>query len=1103
MITFIYGAIGYGKTTLLLQMLAESTARGVHSLLIVPEQEAVQAERMTLHALPPSSGLVLEVLTFSRLYNRVCREYGGLSYRYVTPAMRRLLMWQNLRELAPLLEEYGDAAQNDPSLSATMLSTVNEFKMCGITPNALESTVVSVSSMPSGAVLSRKLRDLSLIYASFDRLVAERYTDSADDLSRLADMLDKHDFFRGTHVFIDSFTSFTAQEHRVLRRILATAENVTVTFPLPSPLSDALHTKSIVASHGKLRGAAEQCGEVYEKILTKNHRAISPDLAYLSESLWDLQAAPRDEKEAADGSIVLERCENPYAEAEAVAAHVLSLLRQGERCRDIVVILRNPQDYRGVLEPAFEKNGIPLFLSEKTDLCHMAPVQLLLSALRIRKYHWNKRDVIAHLKTGLCDLTPRAADLLEDYIQTWEIGGSSFLDGDWTMNPDGYSSVSTERGRDILKTANDARRTLVEPLLNFFVSLDMAQTMPDLCRAIYAYLEAIGLEGRITELSAKEMARGQKKSAEDLSALYAVILRVLADMAEALPDSEISPDDLDTILQFVFSETSIGTIPTSVDEVTIGSAATLRVSRPKYAFVLGLCEGEFPASVRNDSLLGDSERKTLETLGLEFASDSDMRASDERMYLLRAFSAPSHGLYLFTHDSALGGKSKLPSLGFTRVTKLFPNLPVHRYDSTELSYLSGAPRSAAAHLRELAGTPTGRALYQAISPHIPTLNRYASAQSHEPQASLSEETAASVFGETLSLSFSRFESYVKCPFGYYCSHVLGLRETKKAKFRPQDMGTFVHEILEKTLDFALTEQEDGSFPSREMLEARTEAVVSEFFDRVFPAKEKASARLHHLCDRLKTLSLLVLKNLTAEFSHSHFRPAFFELSLGRKDSTLPPIVFISDDERFRVKFTGVIDRVDLMKKDGEIYVRVVDYKTGSKEFSTEDLRHALNTQMLLYLYSLCLSANGKFVEQIGLEEGKKPIPAGMVYLSTNIPVIEVNEYTSSEKIEEEAEHCLKRSGLLLKDHDVLLAMNDSLSPAFLLSASKDRSGALNDKNLIGSEEFETLFDELRTTILEIAKKMRGGSANATPLRYAQADPCSYCTAKAICRKRPD
>lgn len=1099
MITFLYGTYGSGKTTTVLQNIQKSVNEGRHTFLIVPEQEALLSERKTLETLPPSVQLDLEVLNFSRLYNRVCREYGGLSYRYVKKPIRHLLMWQNLRELAPLLEEYGTLAASNDALSDMMLRAVGECKASAVTPDELERAAGKLSKDDS---LARKLRDLALIYASFDRLVSERYSDSADDLSRLHDILKKHDFFKGADVYFDSFTSFTVAEHKIIGQIFSSAHSVTVTIPLPDPRTCGLYTESIRSSLDRLKRSAEQSGrEVCETVLTENRRTDSRELTYLSENLWRLDKPELafDENDA-EGRIVLTSCENPYAEAEAAAAYALELLRGGARPREMVVILRDPAKYRGILEPAFEKNGIPIFVSQKTDLCALAPIKLILSALRIRQYGWRKADVIAHVKTGLCDVSPRSADLFEEYVRTWDISGKRFTDGDWTMNPDGFSDRLTERGRDILAEANAVRKKIAEPLERLFILLEAAETLPDMCRALYAYLSDVRLEDKLAELAARERRRGQTKSAKELDALYGVILSTLADVGEALPDTEVSADELSSLLSTVFSKTEIGTIPTSVDEVTIGSAATLRVGNPKYAFVLGLCEGEFPAAQKEPGLFGDHEKKTLAELGVTLSENTDTRSSDELMYVLRAFSAPSHSLYLFTHAGEIGQKTKTPSLPFLRISKLFPHITPRVYRPTDLSGAIGAPQSAVSHLRALRGTKEGTTLQTALLPYIDGLPERISAESYSPNETLSKEVAERVTGETMNFSFSRFESFVKCPFGYYCTYVLGLRESKKAKFRLQDMGSFVHEILEMLLRFAVTEESDGSFPNAETLRAKAEEIVNDYLDRTLPFDKKASGRLSHLCDRLKKLSLLIVHNLIEEFSHSEFRPAFFELSLNGKDGNPPPMVLTSDDGKTRVSFHGVVDRVDLLKKDGEVYIRVVDYKTGTKDFRLEDLSYGINTQMLLYLYTLCLSQNGNFAEKIGIEDGKAPLPAGVVYLSSNIPVIEAEDYTPEEDIEVLAEQKLNRSGLLLQDETILRAMHDALSPAFLPGVRTAKDGSLGENNrLISAEGFANVFENIRKTVLAIADELKGGRADATPIRYRDLDPCAYCPSRAICR----
>lgn len=1096
MITFIFGTYGSGKTTLLLENIKKSLENGKRTFLIVPEQEAVSAERMTLTALPPSAQLSLEVLNFSRLYNRVCREYGGLSYSYIKKPIRYLLMWQNLRELAPLLTEYGALTESDATLCELMLNAVNEFKMCAITPEAIER---ASEKLDKDEPLRKKLRDLSLIYASFDRLVSEKYSDSSDDLARLYDTLCEHDFFADCDVYIDSFTSFTSIEHKVIERIFAGASSVTVTIPLPSPEYVGNYTESIRRSYEKLKRNADKHGGAEYITLGENRRAKSEALAYLTKNLWQLDVRGNNNADISDGSIVMEKCENSYAEAEAAAAHILELLRNGALCRDIAVIARDPSRYKGIIEPAFEKNGIPFFMSDKTDISSLAPIKLILSALRIRRFNWQKNDVLAHVKTGLYPIGQRNIDLFEEYVNTWNIRGSKFTDGDFTMNPDGYKKEMSERAKEILLIANETRRAITEPLCRLFVLLDASENIADMCRALFEYIESLELEARLLSLAAKEAARGKQKEASELSALYGIILNTLADVGEAMGDEEASVEEFYAILKTVFDRTDVGTIPTSVDEVTVGSAATMRTSNIKYTFVLGLCESIFPAAIRDSGVFSNGDRERLSSLDIELSGDMDSRSSDELMYVLRAFASPSERLYLFCVTGELGvSEQRLPSIAFNRVKALFPSIEVHEFKGDDFEYLTSSPKSASAHLRQMRGTPRGEALKRAAEPYIPSLDRRIASDSFSPKEHLSEAITEKKRYTNMVLSFSRFEKYVTCPFKYFCSSELKLRESGRAKFEFSDMGTFVHHVLENLLRFSVTELEDGSLPDRDMITKKGEEIVDEYIDGIFPNEAKTPKKLAHLFTRLKKLAQLVIDNMLTEMEHSKFTPAFFELSTNGEGGNPLPMVFVPEDKSYKVTFTGVIDRVDLFKRDGEVYVRVVDYKTGSKTFSLEDVEHGMNLQMLLYLCTLCRNKDTEFAKSLGLEEGKTATPAGMIYLLAKVPVVSLEDYADEDTVIQSADAEIERNGLLLGDEDILCAMNDELSPQFLAGISQ-KDGIFSGDALLSGEGFKKLFSDMEKVILKITAEMRSGCADARPLKYGGKDPCSYCEYRAVCR----
>lgn len=1097
MIRFLFGDSASEKSKLLMDMLRADAEAGIPSLLIVPEQEAVQTERLTLEALPPSAQLTLEVLNFSRLYNRVCRDFGGLCYSYATKPIKHLIMWKTLGEVAPLLEEYSSNALSDPAFASTMLSTVSEMKYASVTPDMLESAAEGCSdTSPS---LSRRLRDVALIYGAYCHSLGEKYTDSADDLSRLCDILDRHDFFAGKNVYFHSFTSFTAVEHRVIEKTLRTAQNVTVTIPLSHPNYSDIGTVSIENSLKTLKKNAGKWGG-HEDIVVEDDDTENPSpLRYAAKQLWNLCLNEDEQRPSAEGRIVMEICDTAYSESEATASHILELLKGGARCRDVVVIMRDAGKYHGIIEPAFERASIPYFVSEKTDLCSLAPVKFILTALRIRQYNWRKNDVISHIKTGLCDFEQRDADIFEEYVNTWNISGSRFTDGAWTMNPDGFSDRLTERGKLILNVANDVRVKLCEPLEKLFVLLDSAQSIADMCRAVYTYTEAVGLRERSVALAERELSWGNKKAASELAGVYDVILKALADIGEALCEVRASVDDFYTVLKTVFDNTDIGTIPTSVDEVTVGSASMLRASNPKYVFVLGLCEGEFPANVEDTGLFSATDRETLDTLDVTLGADGDERSSEELMFVRRAFASASEKLYLFTHSQDSKGSKRTPSLPFRRVQRMFCDLTPHRFVGADLTYLCGSPQSAASHLRSISSPASRAAATMAVAEYIPDVESLSQVEVSTEECRISPDIVKSVIGNKIYVSPSSLEKYVKCPFSYFAAYMLSLRETKYGRMSANHVGNFVHYVMEQVVRFAVPSDKDTPVPTREELDAQIELAVDNYVKAISPDIALKTKRMEHLYARLRRLSALILDSVTAEFADSDFRPVFFELHIDGKDGAPAPMELPLKNGA-KIVLKGFIDRVDVWKDGDRVYVRIVDYKTGSKQFALSDLSYGLNTQMLLYLFALCTAPGARFCKETDISDGKSPIPAGVVYLSSAIPKTELNTFeVSEEEILGIARDELSRSGLILDDKKVIEAMSHSLSKDILMGVSQ-KDGKLVGKSLISSEAFGELYDSVCDTLSQIGESIYAGIADCKPLELAGTDPCKYCTVRQMCRR---
>ena len=122
-------------------------------------------------------------------------------------------------------------------------------------------------------------------------------------------------------------------------------------------------------------------------------------------------------------------------------------------------------------------------------------------------------------------------------------------------------------------------------------------------------------------------------------------------------------------------------------------------------------------------------------------------------------------------------------------------------------------------------------------------------------------------------------------------------------------------------------------------------------------------------------------------------PDAFELPID--GSSLKPL-HISLSDGTHISVGGKIDRVDIYVKDGVKYIRVVDYKTGSKEFVLSDVLSGLNMQMLIYLDIICDKELS----------GSDYSPAGVIYSPASLKKISGERGVTS--VEEQQREMLKK-----------------------------------------------------------------------------------------------
>lgn len=1041
MLRLIYGSPGSGKSYTVEEMIRRDAEAGKRAFLIVPEQQVYFYEKELLPTLPGSAGRSFRIAGFRRLSDLVFRTAGGLTQTDSDDGLRTLFMWQNLRELSPLLTEYRCGDKPDPSLTALMLSVSDEMHAGGVTPAMLET---AAKKLPGQDPLRAKLMDISLVAASFDHLVTERFGgNSADRQFRLAETLKTCPFFRGCHVYLDSFTDFTEGEYAVLREIFRQAEQVTVTLDCLGINDTSVQSLTVVTTARKLTDLGKEIAGGLEAVrLEGNHRTCREELRLLGDSLWDLTLTsdqrvitPEDKR----GAIALYAPAGPYAEAELAASKVLELHRAGMKFGEIAVIIRNTDTYRGLVDHVFEKYAIPCFLSERRDLLSEPPARYILSALRAAGRGFRLEDVMSLAKTGLIGLAERDLDLFEEYCRVWNITGKAFTQPAWNRNPDGYTTRLTPRGQEILAAANRIRNAIIPPLEKLSAGLRSAKNLAQMCSVLYDYLTETGLPERLLSLAETELSLGQVREAGDTVRLFDSVTGALTRLAEVLPDAEMNTDEFTTAISLLLSSSDIGAVPDLQDCVIIGAADTLRVENIRAAILLGLTEGEFPAQVKSAGLLNDAEKEQLDLLGVRFGTRTDRMSANELYYIRRAVTKPTETLILSAPSASAGGKALMPSVAFARVKFLFPYLKVNSFVLPSSAYVPVQAENA-------------------VTPQM----------------------ADTLLGNTLTFSPTNLQRFNSCPYSYWATYVLNLRKPEPAVFGSLNAGNFLHFILENYLRECIGE--DGIFRLPETEEesvsrvnALAERCIREDYGDIWANPDEMHM---HLFRRYRAAAMQMVTSITEELRHSRFTPAFFELKIGDRENNAPPLdltIVGGPNAGKQLRLSGTVDRVDIYRRDGQIFLRVVDYKSGNHTFSMNEIREGRDLQLLLYLFTLC---RGRCTDWFGsLPDDAELLPAGAFYLYMN----------RDGQIPKPA-----RSGLLVADPDLLAAMNDELNSAFLCGVSEKDGGYKG--NAVTPEEMELLGDDICKILLDSANRLFSGNARKTP----SPDACKFCRLSESC-----
>jgi len=1112
---FIYGRSGSGKTRFCLSELKSQIESGAkHPLfLLVPEQYTHQAERDLIALLGTGGVLGTRVLSFRRIAFRIFNEAGGITYPHLHSAGKCMIIYRILNQMKDSLAVFAKSADRQGFVS-TLSDLITELKRYDISPVDLDE---AVNQLHEEDPLRDRLSELKNFYQAYEDIIAARFRDTDDDLTVASDKLDSISLFDGAEIWIDGFSGFTPQEYKMITKLMAKAKRVNVslcTDILEEEVScDGTDVFSPVKRvYSKLMSSARETGITVEQPVRLVDRPLprfrnSPELAHLENNLF---AFPYRAYEKPTKDITLFSAVNIFSEIEACARDIVRLCRdKGLRYRDIAVVAGDLPTYERLVEIIFRQYGIPYFLDRKIEITQHPLVRLVLAALDIFNQNWSYESVFRYLKTGLTGVEMNDIDLLENYVLACGIRGSLWTkEENWEMVP---GVLPDEREYvnhgEMLKTINQVRYSVTGPLLEFRKKTKGRKTAEEICTALYDLLVALEVPTRIETVIRDFHNRGELSLANEYSQVWNIVMEVFDQTVEVMGDETVGLERFTDILNVGFGEYQIGLIPASVDQVLVGSVERSRSHEVKAMYILGFNDGVFPSSRWDEGILSDQDRQVLHSAGIELAKDIRTAAFDEQFLIYRTLTTAGAYLRISWHIADLEGKSLRPSVFVARLRRLFPVLSedsnILEPDETDRQIELVAGRSPAFKQMVLAlsriregkkVSPLWQEVYRWFTRQEEWQERLKSVKGafcyRNVAESVSKEKVALLYGNPAYSSVSRLEKYSSCPFAYYVQYGLGARERKIYRLKPPDVGTFMHGVIER-FSLCVAEQ-DLSWRTLDLdwCKEKVSEIVDDMLSEMRGSGIAGSKRYTALALRLKRVVTRAVWLIVEHVRRGSFEPVAYEVDF-KEGGAFPPIT-IELPGGEKVLLTGRIDRVDALKTEEGTYLRIIDYKSGTKDFKLSDVAYGLQLQLVTYLDAIW--------EQGGMGITPPVLPGGMLYFPIDDPIVAGTPETTEEEIERAIMKQLRMKGLLLADVRLIREMDREIDGASLIIPARINKGdVLGQSSAATLEQLNLLRNHVRRLLEGLCREIMQGNVAIKPYKKKGTTSCKHCSFSPICQ----
>lgn len=1103
---FILGNSGAGKSyTLYQNIIRESKEHPEQKILVlVPEQFTMQTQKdlVTMH---PDGGILnIDVLSFQRLAYRVFEETGTRVGKVLEETGKNLVIRKLAQEHQEELKILSGNLKKTGYINE-IKSLISELTQYAVSEEELERFTESSKKRPH---LYWKLRDLQVLYKAFHAYLADQYITAEELLEVLCQVVERSEMIQRSIIVLDGFTGFTPIQNKLMQKLMQYAKKVMVTVTIDSR-EDAYRvqgehqlfslSKKTISTLMKL---AKEAGTAVEEAMVirpsgRSRFGRESALFALEQNLFRPHRRPSLEQQE---QISLHLLRNPEEEVAWTALKIRYLIReQGFHYRDFAVITGNMEAYGHCLERIFPEYGIPCFLDYKRSVLGNPFVEFLRALLEMTEQDFTYETVFRFLRSGLSGMKREETDLLENYVLALGIRGRKKWANRFIRT---YGALTEEE----LFQIDGLREQFAELVLPFGeIMRKKGVDVRTRTMALYQIIDKLEIQKKLAAFEERFKREGNQVLAKEYHQIYPIVMDLFDKLVDLLGDQKLSAKEYREILEAGFAEARVGVIPPGVDQVVAGDMERTRLKDVKVLFFLGVNEGNVPKNTSRTGLLSDMEREQLKAQGMELAPTAREQGYIQRFYLYLNLTKPSFRLYVCCSLLDGSGKALRPSYLMNVLKGMFPNLELVKEEGWQKETFATPKEGLRLLIEGLRSYRNGEAdekfyelyrWYAAREQYEEKLSQLLEAAfSRHTDSHLGRAVAHALYGTILENSVTRLERYAACAYAHFLMYGLRLSERSVYEFAPVDMGNIFHQ----TLELFSKRLEESSYTWRNIPEEVQGVWIEECMDLVTADYGntilQSTARNAYAAERMKRMMKRTVWALGKQIEKGLFTPENYEITFSGVSDLDAVNIALSPEEKLRLQ--GRIDRMDTCEEEKNVYVKVIDYKSGNTSFQLVSLYHGLQLQLVVYLNAAMELAAKE-------HPGKEIHPAGIFYYHIEDPLLDQDAGAEAENLNERVMEKLKLSGLVNGDPEVIKKLDQDMpGKSSVLPLSYNKDGSLRAGSSVAAErQFRDLSSFVNRKIQKIGSEILEGRMDVNPYELKGKTACDYCAYRGVCGLDP-